>query len=42
MSEPKPDIAVASLDRNTGDRFQALRRELGVTSFGMNPIVLVR
>ena len=25
----------------TGDRFQGLRRELGVTSFGMNLIVLV-
>jgi uncharacterized cupin superfamily protein len=37
---PEPDITVTSLDRNTGERFQALRRELGVTSFGMNLIVL--
>ncbi len=35
-----PDIAFASLRRSSGERFQALRRELGVSSFGMNLIVL--
>ena len=35
-----PDIAFAALDRDSGERFQALRRELGVSSFGMNLIVL--
>jgi uncharacterized cupin superfamily protein len=34
------EISFASLDTDTGERFQALRRELGVTSFGMNLIVL--
>jgi uncharacterized cupin superfamily protein len=38
--EPEPDITATSLDRDTGERFQALRRELGITSFGMNLIVL--
>ncbi len=38
MSEP--DIARTSLQRNGGERFQALRRELGVSSFGINLIVL--
>jgi mannose-6-phosphate isomerase-like protein (cupin superfamily) len=36
-----PDIAFAWLDRTGGGgRFQTLRRELGVESFGMNLIVL--
>jgi uncharacterized cupin superfamily protein len=34
------DIAFATLDRDSNERFQALRRELGVSSFGMNLIVL--
>jgi mannose-6-phosphate isomerase-like protein (cupin superfamily) len=33
-------IARARLDRDFGDRFLPLRRQLGVTSFGMNQIVL--
>jgi hypothetical protein len=33
---PNPDLAFATLDRTSGERFQALRRELGVGSFGMN------
>ena len=36
----EPDITIASLQRSAGERFQALRRELGVSSFGMNLIVL--
>ena len=32
--------ARARLDRDFGDRFLPLRRQLGVTSFGMNQIVL--
>lgn len=35
-----PDIAVASIDRDNAERFQPLRRELGVSSFGLNVIVL--
>ena len=34
------DIAFAALDRDSRERFQTLRRELGVSSFGMNLIVL--
>jgi uncharacterized cupin superfamily protein len=34
------DIAFTSLDPGSGERFQSLRRELGVTSFGMNLITL--
>ena len=37
---PGPDIAFAEIDRDTGERFQPLRRELGVTAFGLNVIVL--
>jgi uncharacterized cupin superfamily protein len=33
-------VAFATLDREAGERFQTLRRELGVTSFGINLIVL--
>ena len=34
------DVAVAALDRDSGERFQSLRGALGVSSFGMNLIVL--
>ena len=34
------DITFASLDRDSGERFQSLRSALGVSSFGMNLIVL--
>jgi uncharacterized cupin superfamily protein len=34
------DIGFASLDPGSGQRFQSLRRELGVTSFGINLITL--
>jgi hypothetical protein len=33
-------IARTRLNPDAGERFVALRRELGVTSFGMNQIVL--
>jgi uncharacterized cupin superfamily protein len=39
---PEPDLAFATLDPDNGERFQALRRDLGVSSFGMNLIVLRR
>src|SRR5207244_3547986 len=35
------DIAFAALERDSGERFQSLRRKLGVRSFGMNLIVLL-
>jgi uncharacterized cupin superfamily protein len=35
-----PGITFAGLDRDHGERFQALRRELGLSSFGMNLMVL--
>jgi uncharacterized cupin superfamily protein len=34
------EVAFAMLQRDGGERFQALRRELGVSSFGINLIVL--
>jgi uncharacterized cupin superfamily protein len=34
------DISFAALDRDGGERFQSLRRQLGVRAFGMNLIVL--
>jgi uncharacterized cupin superfamily protein len=34
------DVQLTSLNPDSGERFQGLRRELGVTSFGMNLIVL--
>ncbi|HEY7630194.1 MAG TPA: cupin domain-containing protein [Thermoleophilaceae bacterium] len=34
------DVGFATLDPGNGERFQSLRRELGVTSFGMNLITL--
>jgi uncharacterized cupin superfamily protein len=39
MSEPA-DVAFAKLDRDSGERFQRLRQELGVESFGVNLLVL--
>ncbi len=35
-----PDVSFATLARDGGERFQALRRELGVSSFGINLLVL--
>lgn len=42
MSDPHPaeQASFATLDRDHGERFQSLRRELGVESFGINLIVL--
>lgn len=34
------EISFTALDRNLGERFKPLRRELGVEGFGMNEIVL--
>jgi uncharacterized cupin superfamily protein len=36
----EPDIAFTVLDRDSPERFQSLRRQLGVRAFGMNLIVL--
>jgi uncharacterized cupin superfamily protein len=36
----EPDISFATLDRDGEERFQTLRRELGVSSFGLNLILL--
>jgi uncharacterized cupin superfamily protein len=36
----EPDIALANLDNPAGDRFKQLRRELGVSSFGINLMTL--
>ncbi|MDQ6606031.1 MAG: cupin domain-containing protein [Actinomycetota bacterium] len=36
----EPGSSVTSLQRDTGERFVMLRRELGVSSFGVNQIVL--
>jgi len=36
----EPDVSRATLDRDSAERFQRLRRELGVESFGLNLIVL--
>jgi uncharacterized cupin superfamily protein len=33
---PDTDVTVAALDFAPGERFQTLRRDLGVTSFGIN------
>jgi mannose-6-phosphate isomerase-like protein (cupin superfamily) len=35
-----PDLAFASLEPDGGERFQPLRRQLAVSTFGMNLIVL--
>ena len=37
---PDPDIAFARLNRDSEERFQLLRRELDVGSFGLNLIVM--
>ncbi len=37
---PDADISFATLDRDMADRRQPLRRELGVSSFGINLIAL--
>jgi uncharacterized cupin superfamily protein len=34
------DIAFAALDRDSGERFQSLRTPLGLSTFGMNLMVL--
>jgi uncharacterized cupin superfamily protein len=34
------DVAFATLDREIGERMQTLRRELALSSFGMNLVVL--
>jgi uncharacterized cupin superfamily protein len=36
----EPGTARTRLDLDTGERFSTLRRQLGVTSFGMNLVVL--
>jgi mannose-6-phosphate isomerase-like protein (cupin superfamily) len=36
----EPGTSVTSLERDTDERFVLLRRELGVSSFGINQIVL--
>src|SRR5215213_8447768 len=40
MAEPPDDVAFATLDLTADERFQSLRRELGVSSFGINLIRL--
>ena len=37
---PTPDLTFTAVNRTGGERFQALRRQLGVSSFGMNLLVL--
>ena len=37
---PDTDLSFGVLDRDTGERFQRLRAQLGIESFGMNLIVL--
>ena len=37
---PDADLTFSVLDRDTGERFQRLRAQLGVESFGLNLIVL--
>src|SRR4051794_40585531 len=36
----EPDVAVTTIKINNSERFQTLRRELGVTAFGINAITL--
>ncbi|HMJ36006.1 MAG TPA: cupin domain-containing protein [Baekduia sp.] len=36
----EPDITFTTMDPGSGERFQPLRRELGVTGFGMNLVTL--
>src|SRR3954462_2946440 len=35
-----PDVAFTTINPKNSERFQSLRRELGVSSFGMNAITL--
>jgi uncharacterized cupin superfamily protein len=37
---PEPDVSFAKLNRDSNERFQTLRRELGVSSFGVNLIAM--
>jgi quercetin dioxygenase-like cupin family protein len=37
---PEPDVSYGAIDPDTGERFQSLRRQLGIENFGMNLIVL--
>jgi uncharacterized cupin superfamily protein len=37
---PEPDISFATIDREAADRRQLLRRELGVSAFGISLIAL--
>ena|ERR1700733_9670201 len=36
----EPDTTFARLDRDSDERFQSLRRELGVSAFGINLLIL--
>jgi uncharacterized cupin superfamily protein len=36
----EPDVAFTTIDTSAGERFQSLRRELGIASFGMNVATL--
>src|SRR5271167_2949549 len=36
----EPDATFARLDRDSGERFHSLRRELGVSAFGFNLMIL--
>ena len=36
----EPDATYARLNRDSGERFQSLRRELGVSTFGINLMIL--
>ena len=40
MTSPAEDVAFATLNLDNDERFQSLRRELGVGSFGINLITL--
>ena len=40
MADPADDVTFATLDLDNQERFQSLRRELGVSSFGINLITL--
>ena len=37
---PEPGVGRARIDRDSPERFVGLRRELGVTSFGLNQMIL--
>jgi quercetin dioxygenase-like cupin family protein len=39
-AEPASDVTFTTLNAGSGERFQPLRRELGVSGFGMNLITL--